>query len=144
MNSIYCILVLALLLVTACATGPSRAAKDDLVRKWICVSAIVNGKPLPEETVRLLRLTLTPDRYKTEKGSEILFDSTYSVDSTRNPNQINMVGTEGALTGKEAQGIYSVQGDTLHICYTMPGEPRPASFESAPGSKAYLIVWKRN
>ena len=143
MNLIYFVVVLTVLLFMACATEPSRMPKDALVGNWSCVSAVVDGKPLPDETVRLLRLTLTSDRYKTEKGSDVLFDSTYSLDSTTNPKQINMVGTEGALRGKEAQGIYSLEGDTLRICYTMPGDQRPTSFESASGSKAFLVVWKR-
>ena len=32
---------------------------------------------------------------------------------------------------------------TLTICYTMPGKDRPKGFESAPGSAATLVVWKR-
>ena len=143
MNLIYFVAVLAVLLFVACAAEPSRHSKDDLVGKWTCVSATVDGKPLPDETVRLLRLTLTSDRYKTEKGTDVLFDSTYSLDSTTNPKQINMVGTEGALRGKEAHGIYLLEGDTLRICYTMPGEQRPQAFQSVAGSKAYLILWKR-
>jgi len=143
MNLIYFVFVLAVLLFIACATEPSRHSKDDLPGKWACVSAVVDGKALPDETVRLLRLTLTSDRYKTEKGSDVLFDSTYSVDDKTKPKQINMIGTEGALRGKEAQGIYSLEGDTLRICYTMPGDQRPTSFESASGSKAFLVVWKR-
>src|SRR5882724_9303591 len=133
MNLLYVILVLSLLLVLACAVVPSQP-RDPLVGKWSCVSAVVDGKPLPQDTVQLLRLTITPDRYKTEKGSEVLFDSTYSIDPSKDPKQINMVGTEGALRGKEAQGIYSVQGNSLQICYTMPGEERPKNFESTPGS----------
>ena|SRR5689334_7681903 len=143
MNAIYLVFVLGILLFIACATEPSRMPKDALVGTWNCVSATVDGKPLPQETVRLLRLTLTSDRYKTEKGSEVLFDSTYSVDDKTKPKQINMIGTEGALRGKEAQGIYSLEGDTLRICYTMPGEQRPTNFDSATGSKAFLVVWKR-
>ena len=48
-----------------------------------------------------------------------------------------------ALAGKEAHGIYVLDGDTLRICYTMPGERRPTAFESAAGSKAFLVQWKR-
>lgn len=110
---------------------------------WTCISAIVDGKPLPEATVKLLHLTLTKDQYKTEKGDEVLFDSSYRVDAAQAPAQIDMVGTEGDLKGKEAHGIYSIDEDTLKICYTMPGKERPTAFESVAGSKAYLIVWKR-
>ena len=110
---------------------------------WTCISATVNGKPLPEATVKLLRLTLTKDRYKTEKGNEVLFDSSYKLDPSQNPPHINIVGTEGDLKGKEAQGIYSIAGDILKICYTMPGRKRPTAFESIAGSEAHFIVWQR-
>jgi len=116
---------------------------DDLPGTWTCTSAIIDGKELPKETAALLRLTLTQGHYKTEKGSDVLFDSTYRVDASQNPRQISMVGTEGNLKGKEAQGIYSINGDVLRICYAMPGDGRPERFESAAGSKAYLVVWKR-
>jgi uncharacterized protein (TIGR03067 family) len=140
------IVTTALLTLTmGCSSTGShnKTAMDKLEGNWICISAVVNGKPLVESTVQLLRLTLTPERYTTRRGSEVLFDSTYMTEPAGNPKQIDMVGTEGELTGKKAQGIYSLTGDTLTICYTMPGKPRPAAFESAPSSEAYLVSWKR-
>ena len=110
---------------------------------WTCESATVDGKPLSEDIVKLLRLVLTKDRYRTEKGDAVLFDSEYTVDASHEPAHIDIVGTEGDLRGRKAQGIYSLMGNTLTICYTMPGAARPAAFESAPGSSAYLICWKR-
>ena len=109
---------------------------------WSCVSATVDGKPLPEATVKLLRLTLTKDRYKTERGDETLLDSSYKLDRSQSPPQIDILGTEGDLKGKVAQGIYSIAGDTLKICYTMPGKKRPTAFASAAGSEAHFIVWQ--
>ena len=123
--------------------APKMNGTNELEGKWACVSAVVDGQQLPKETVGLLRLTLTHNRYKTEKGSDVLFDSTYTVDAAKSPKQISMIGTEGNLKGKEAQGIYSLEGDTLRICYTMPGDRRPEKFESSTGSKAYLVVWQR-
>ncbi len=125
------------------STFRGKTAMDKIEGKWECQSAVVNGKPLPESTTQLLRLTLEGGRYRTQKGSEVLFDSTYRVDPSREPKEISMVGTEGELRGKEAQGIYQLKGDTLTICYTMPGKPRPATFESQVGAEAYLIVWRR-
>jgi uncharacterized protein (TIGR03067 family) len=110
---------------------------------WSCVAATIDGKALPEATVKHLRLTLTKDRYRTEKGTEVLFDSTYVLAASHSPPHIDIVGTEGDLKGKAAQGIYSLIDDTLKICYTMPGGPRPTTFESVPGSGAHFIVWKR-
>jgi uncharacterized protein (TIGR03067 family) len=117
---------------------------DNLKGVWSCVSAIIDGKPLPRETTDLLRLTLTENRYKTEKGAQVLFESTYSTDPAKLPNEIKMLGTEGDFAGKEAVGIYSLEGNLLRICYVMPGQQRPASFESAVGSKAFLVTWQRH
>jgi uncharacterized protein (TIGR03067 family) len=130
---------------TACTTTTHhpRNTANDIIGTWTCVSALIDGKTLPAEIVASLRLTLTENHYKTEKASEVLFDSVYSIDTSREPNEINMVGTEGELTGKQAQGIFSLKNETLRICYRMPGMNRPTQFESVPGAKAYLIVWKR-
>ena len=127
-----------------CGTANQRVdSHQALYGTWECLSAVVNGKALPEKTVDVLRLTIDRQRYKTEKGSEVLFDSTYIVDTSKEPNEINMLGTEGDLAGKEAQGIFVISGNHLQVCYTMPGNPRPTRFESLPGSKAYWIVWKK-
>jgi uncharacterized protein (TIGR03067 family) len=116
---------------------------EEIQGEWSCVSAVFDGKPLPKSTVTELRLKLTADRYKTERESEVLFDSKYTLNNSAEPKEINMIGTEGDLAGKEAQGIYLLEGNTLKICYTMPGQKRPATFESLLGSKAYLITWIR-
>src|SRR5882724_8795383 len=94
--------ILAIILVTACSTDRAQITQrhaDQLTGIWNCRSAVIDGKSVPAETTRLLRLTLTKDRYTTEKGDEVLFDSTYTVDSSKSPTQISMVGTEGDLTG---------------------------------------------
>ena len=134
----------AMLVVTgACAAEKEISLASRMTGTWSCASATINGKPLSESAAKKLRLTMTDTRYKTERTDEVLFDSTYRLDTTKMPVHINMVGTEGDLIGKEAQGIVAVEGDTLMICYTMPGKPRPKAFESAANSEAYLIVWKR-
>src|SRR5262245_11150458 len=103
-------LLALLLLLSSCASLPR------LEGTWSCVSATVNGKPLSAATIGKLRLTLTRDRYKTERGDEVLFDSTYTTDSSKKPHHIDLVGTEGDLAGKKAQGIFAVHGDLLEIC----------------------------
>ena len=115
-----------------------------LIGTWICVSAMIDGRPLPEETVQQLRLTLTAKRYKSERGDQVLFDSTYTVDPSKDPPQIDMIGTEGDLKGKPALGIYKLDGDSLTLCYVMPGKERPTKFESPPQSGVFMVVYKRS
>jgi uncharacterized protein (TIGR03067 family) len=136
--------VFFLILLVGCAGfGSQLTSKSDLIGEWVCTSATVDGTALAADTVKLLRLTLTNARYTTTKGSETLFDSTYRIDQIESPARIFMLGNEGDATGKEAHGIFELSGDTLRICYTMPGETAATSFESTVGSKAYLINWRR-
>ena len=129
--------------LAGCADLSAASGRDSrLVGDWACVSAQVNGTPLSSDTVQALSLSLTDTRYVTRKGSETLFDSTYRVDRSKIPARIFMLGNEGDLSGKEASGIYELTGDTLKICYAMPGDPPPTSFEQIP-SKAQLIIWRR-
>jgi uncharacterized protein (TIGR03067 family) len=109
---------------------------------WMCESATVNGRKLDDGTAMSLKLTLRGEQYKTERGDEVLFDSTYSVDNSVNPAHIDMVGI-GELAGKIGKGIYDVTQDRLIMCYTMPGKDRPKAFTSEEGSDAYLMVWRR-
>jgi uncharacterized protein (TIGR03067 family) len=104
---------------------------------------VVDGKPLPEKVAGALRLTLTAERYKTERAGEVLFDSTYRLAPSETPGHIDMIGTEGDAAGKTAPGIYAIEGDMLKVCYVMPGGERPKTFESGAGSGVYLVTWKR-
>jgi uncharacterized protein (TIGR03067 family) len=120
------------------------ADMDKLIGTWICIAGAIDGKPIPEETAKQLRLVLTKSTYTTLRGDQTLFESTYSLDPAASPKTIDIVGTEGENAGKAAQGIYEVEGDDLRLCYTMPGRDRPRAFDSKPGSGAYNIVWKRS
>ena len=114
-----------------------------LVGSYRCLSAIVDGKPLPAGVIDQLKLTLTEDRYKTERGEQVLFESTYSLDTSALPWKMDILGTEGPNAGKAGLGICSLEGEIFTLCHTMPGGERPGEFESPAGSGAYLIVWER-
>ena len=109
---------------------------------WTCESATVNGRKLDDEIARSLKLTLNGEQYKTERGDQVLFDSTYSVDDSLNPPHIDMVGI-GELAGKIGRGIFRLAQDRLTMCYTMPDHDRPTAFASEAGSDAHLMVWRR-
>lgn len=127
----------------AVARGADSVTAKDLIGMWTCTSAVIDGRPVAEETVQQLRLTLTADRYKSERGDQVLFDSTYSVDFSKKPPQIDMIGTEGELKGKSAPGIFQLDGNVLTLCYVMPGGARPTAFESQAQSGTLLVVYQR-
>ena len=71
MIKISLLLILVVILLQAVEIRGEDKGKDDsekLAGVWACVSGVNDGKPLPEDIVKQLKLTLTKDRYKTEKG----------------------------------------------------------------------------
>jgi uncharacterized protein (TIGR03067 family) len=146
MTSSSLILATSLMLATGITPDEPKGKNDmdKLAGTWTCTSAVNDGKPLSAEVRQQLRLTLTKEGgYKTERGDQVLFDSTFTIDPAKTPRRIDITGTEGENAGKTAQGIYELDGDTLKICYTMPGKDRPKAFESKEGSRATFVVWKR-
>jgi len=133
----------ASLIGAAVLSGAEPVSVKQIIGTWKCISATIDGRPLAGDTAGQLRLTLTADRYKTERGDQVLFDSTYTIDAAKSPAQIDMIGTEGDLKGKTAPGILKLDGDALTICYVMPGKERPKTFESEPQSGVFLVTWNR-
>jgi len=143
LNVVYVSVAILLMASSAVVLAQTKEKGESLEGVWTCESATVDGKPLDQATARLLRLTLTKVRYKIERGTEVVFDSQYTLDVSQHPAHIDIVGTEGDDKGRKAQGIYSLKGDTLKICHTLPGKARPTAFDSTPGSGANFAVWKR-
>jgi uncharacterized protein (TIGR03067 family) len=136
-------MLLVMSLINQAAFSGDLMTPQTLAGTWQCVAATNAGQPLAEEKAKQLRLTLTTERFKTQLGEQVLFDSTYTIDAAKNPVQIEMIGTEGDLKGKPAIGIIKLDGERLTLCYVYPGYERPIAFESLSGSRATLTVWKR-
>jgi uncharacterized protein (TIGR03067 family) len=119
------------------------SSAENLHGVWQAISVIVSGEEIPANDVNSIRLTLTATRFTTQRGGETLFDSSYSVDAAKTPMEIEMIGSGGDFEGQPALGIYVFEGETLRLCYKMPGFQRPTEFVSLPGSGAFLITLKR-
>ena len=130
--------------IAAASYGADSVNPKAIEGVWDCVEATNGGNKVPDEKASQLRLTLTANRFKTQLADQVLFDSTYTLDNSQSPVEIEMIGTEGDLKGKPALGIIKLDSGVLTLCYVLPGlGDRPKAFESQPGSKATFTVWKR-
>ena len=116
--------------------------KDSLRGTWSCVSAMTNGKPIPDAIRRALRLELGRHTYRTYRDKTRLFDGTYTIHAGHGLPQIDITSADEENKGKTAMGIYTLKGDRLKLCYAMPGQARPQQFESTSAGTS-LIVWQR-
>jgi uncharacterized protein (TIGR03067 family) len=137
------VIVLAIYSAASIGRGAEGVNAKSLEGSWVCVSVESGGERKPDEVARQLRLTLTAERYKTELGEQVLFDSTYTIDESKSPAEIDIVGTDGEFKGRAALGLVKLEGDVLTMCYVMPGGARPSGFESPKGSGVTLVVWRR-
>ncbi len=130
--------------------GPRSDAgdKDDAVKKdmkllqgtWLMESFEINGKPLPAEKVKSIKVTIKGDRYSVDLG-EKSFELTFKIDPTKKPKAIDLtvtMGDEKAVT----HGIYEVSADTFKVCRTTEaGKERPTTFSGKEGMA--FAVYKR-
>ena len=59
------------LAASGAAFGQQEGNPMSLPGTWTCVSGLIDGKPLAEETVKQLKLTMTADRFKTQRGDQV-------------------------------------------------------------------------
>ena len=136
-------------MVRATAADPkgddkAREGSDKLLGTWSVVSGEEDGKPSPEEKIKGSRMTVDKKSIKlTDKDDKQLWVLAYKTDDTKTPRQITMTVVAGTDDGKSAEGIYEVDGDTLKICYGLPGAERPKDFKTTTGSKENCFVLKR-
>jgi uncharacterized protein (TIGR03067 family) len=134
---------LAAALLVAADSKEDAAKKDaDAIQgKWAVVSLTRNGKTeaISKDAVRVI----TADTYAMKLRPLLTIDGTYKIDPTTNPKAIETTPSSGPYKDKAMLGIYELNGDSLKICYALPGEDRPTEFSGKAGSGWILTVHKK-
>ena len=136
------VVAVALLLPVA---GWSRDAKEDLTMldgTWLPASGEFAGDKFPEETLKSIKLVLKDGKYTATVGKESDV-GTITIDATKKPKTMDIVGTEGPNKGKMFPCIYEVTDDTLKVCYDLEGKERPKEFKTKEGTKQFFLTYKR-
>jgi uncharacterized protein (TIGR03067 family) len=137
-------------MLTACLlalslTQTPQAKPDDATAmegSWVIEKAEMGGTPFPAEVTKDMTLVLTKGGYVLKtKGPED--KGTTAVDATKSPKQLDIKGTDGPNKGKTLLCIYTLDGDTLTVCYDLSGKARPTEFKSATGTQQFLATYKR-
>lgn len=146
MKSVLSICVVVAFISTTLANKSSAektvADQQALQGDWIPIKAELAGQPFPDAVLKTISLKLTKNEYdvlvagKPDKG-------TWSIEPAAKPKGMKVVGVKGPNAGKTFPAIYELSGDTLRICYDLSGAKRPADFKTKPGTKLYLVTYKR-
>lgn len=126
---------------------PSENTKEakGLEGKWVLTGGHANGQDLPEGARGHVRLIVLADEMilYTDSGRSSRF--VHKLNSEATPNQVDLVGIDGADKGKNLLGIYERKEDRLNVCRTLNANTeRPKKFSAEAGSKCVIEEWQRD
>jgi uncharacterized protein (TIGR03067 family) len=128
--------------------APPTPAADELEAlqgAWECESADLEGKALPDDEVKKMRVVIEGDQMVIVPGGEFERMS-IKVDAAKNPKVLHVTPTEGKDKGKTTPVIYDLdpKAGTLRLCFdTKEGKKLPTEFAAKPGSGMVLLTLKR-
>jgi uncharacterized protein (TIGR03067 family) len=137
------VLVLPVVALLLAADKPTADMKKELKKfqgTWIPVSVEANGKPVPREDLKDLRITFKGQRV-TRKIKDDTAHATFSVDPSPNPKWFDATGVR---EGKEVSiaGIYKFDRGRLTLCirYNPVQQKRPTEFSTKAGTKESPLI----
>jgi uncharacterized protein (TIGR03067 family) len=131
------------LLVAADGRGDdaAKAEAKKLLGTWVVVSCETDGEKVPEKILQgeVVRFIIRADTITIKVQDEVKGEYRYTLDPRGKPRAITLTDKGG----RDALGIYSLEGEKLQICWTEHGKARPTEFATKPGSGFDLLVLKR-
>lgn len=117
-------------------TGP-------LEGEWSMVSGVFNGAAMAADMVKWCTRVTQGDVTTVLAGPNVMLEATFTLDLSSTPWSIDYVNLRGADKGKAQHGIAELLADTLRVCMSPPGRPRPDAFESRKGDQRSFTTWRR-
>lgn len=100
-----------------------------------------DGKDVPEDHFKGSVVTFTEDKiFGHDKNKKEFFGATYKLDKASKPWKIRMTST-APKKDEKAEGVVQLVGDTLTICYALPGGKTPTTFSA--GEKQHCFTLQR-
>ncbi len=141
MRYVTTLIVMSVASIGFCA-DQDQAPPKALNGRWTPDTAVMAGKPFPDELRKSIHLTLANGKYTVKEGDQ-LDQGTYTVDESKTPKTLTIVGTKGANQGKTILAIYEHDKTTLKVCYDIGGKAFPTKFESDRGESVVPQSYRR-
>jgi len=138
-----------LLLATPFYQAPAEKeeqVKEEITRlqgRWQVQSHEEDGKKLNADELKSLNVVFADANLLVLRNTTLVYLCKLKVDPAKTPKSANATVLVGEQKGDTFLGIYTVDGDTLTICYDPQGNDRPKEFKAGSGSGLVLVVCKR-
>ena len=144
---LYTLAVLFLvLLVGACSSNSVEsdfnADRDVLQGTWRPVSMLENGKSLPKEQFKNIKLTISVFNFTFSNGADT-HSGLYMIDPRESPKTLDIAVTKGKESGKVYLAIYKFEDGKMIQCMQVSNASRPTEFTGDAGSGNLLEVWEK-
>ncbi len=123
-----------------------KAALDDLKKlqgTWVCVAMERDGEEQSAEDFKGSTAVYADDRVTLYREGEFFRSGIITLDPSKSPKRVNTWDLGGPYTDQTVPGIYDVEGDTLKLCFSHPGEERPVEFTTKKKPGFLYCVYKR-
>ncbi len=130
-------------LVHLLADEPKSDDKAKLQGVWKVTSLESQGEKAPAEAASGVRFVFDGDKLVIQQGDDGRTAAEFKLNSAVTPKTIDLTNAEEKKT---VLGIYELDGDTLKLCLTEPGEKasRPTTFTAKAGDRSTVFVLKRD
>lgn len=122
------------------------AAHQELLKlqgAWQYESLEEDGEKSATEDLKGRTIVFGADTYFIRANNKILQMGQIKLDPGKAPKTFNAVVKQGQNRGEVMLGIYTLEGDTLKLCFDTQGQERPKEFKTKPGLNLVLAVCKR-
>jgi uncharacterized protein (TIGR03067 family) len=110
--------------------GPTAA--DELQRfqgTWTVEAWEEGGKPLAEGDLKTRGVFFGANLFLFRRDGKLDQAGTVKLDPAKSPATVNLSVREGEGKDEVLLGVYSLEGDTLRLCFDPKGQNRPANFK---------------
>lgn len=138
-----------ILLAVSTAAEPNKKAPsvaDELQRfqgTWPIESWEEGGKALAPADLKKRSVFFGGNIFVLRRDGKVYQAGAAQLDPAKSPRTINLSLKEGEGKDGVMLGIYSLEGDTLKLCFDPQGQTRPESFKLEPKSDFTLITLKK-
>ena len=124
------------------AAGASMGEElQKLQGSWQVVRGQANGEAVPAETITNIVVTIKGSNY-TALLNDRTDQGTVKINGSKQPKQMD-IHPDSASDDTQLLGIYEVGPDTLRVCYSRRGAPRPTAFATAGDERLLLLEYIR-